>query len=482
MHTQLFINNEYVDSKVGETLSVYSPHDESLVSDKIQVAGQPDIDAAVAAARAAFKGEWSKWTGPQRSKVMLKLADLIDQNVEKLAPWESKAMGQPVNVAKMMYGITASIFRYYAGWTDKVLGEQVPEVDGIYKIVEYNPIGVCAGIGAWNGSAAFFGFKVAAAVAVGCTFIYKGSEKSPLGVLQLGELAKEAGFPPGVINIVTGDGKTGAMLASHMDINKISFTGSVFAGRKVQELANKSNLKRVVLELGGKSPSLIFPDITEHASWENALTHHSQNFLLNTGQVCVAASRTFVHEDIAEKFVADLKVRFEQFAHTTGDPQDPKTFLGPLVDQKQFDRVMEFMEVGKGEAKLITGGGRYGDKGFYVQPTIFLNPGDDARIYREEIFGPVISIRTFKTEEEAIRMANDTSYGLSACVFTNSTSRSLRIARQLEAGMVNINTSQTFGGDAPFGGWKQSGLGREGGKQGLMHYVEAKTISINMAV
>lgn len=237
-------------------------------------------------------------------------------------------------------------------------------------------------------------------------------------------------------------------------------------------------MKRVTLELGGKSPSLIFDD----ADIENALVHHSQNFLFNTGQACIAASRTFVQESIAEKFIEQLKARFEQFKHAAGPPANPQTFLGPLVDGKQFERVMNYLEIGKNEAELIVGGGRHGDKGFYIEPTIFLNPKDDARIYREEIFGPVLTIRTFKTEEEAVELANDTDYGLSACVFTSSTSRALRIAKQLESGMVNINTSQAFAAELPFGGFKQSGLGREGGRTGLLAYVEAKTILINMKV
>lgn len=230
----------------------------------------------------------------------------------------------------------------------------------------------------------------------------------------------------------------------------------------------------MTLELGGKSPSLIFPD----ANLENALTHHSQNFLVNSGQACIAASRTFVHEDIAEKFVKQLKTRFENFSQALGAPQDANTMLGPVADGKQFERVMGFLDIGKNEAELITGGVRKGESGFYIQPTIFLNPKDDARIYREEIFGPVITIRTFKTEEEAIKLANDTSFGLSSCIFTASVPRALRIAKHLEAGNVNINTSQVFGVDMPFGGSKQSGLGREGAKFGLMNYFEAKAIYI----
>lgn len=235
-----------------------------------------------------------------------------------------------------------------------------------------------------------------------------------------------------------------------------------------------SNLKRVTLELGGKSPSLIFAD----ASIENALQHHSVGFLMNSGQSCVAASRTFVHEDIVDDFVQQLKGHFERLSDVMGHPEKPETMFGPLVDSKQFERVMEYVELGKKEASLVTGGTRKGSSGFYVEPTIFLNPSDDARIYREEIFGPVITIRTFKTEEEAIRMANDTSYGLSACIFTASVPRALRIAKKIHSGLVNINTSQQAGLEAPMGGAKQSGLGREGGRLGLMSYLEAKTIFI----
>jgi aldehyde dehydrogenase (NAD+) len=235
-----------------------------------------------------------------------------------------------------------------------------------------------------------------------------------------------------------------------------------------------SNLKRVTLELGGKSPSLIFAD----ANMDNALQHHSQNFLFNTGQACVAASRTFVHEDIVDEFVKQLKTRFEQMSHAMGSPTDAKTFMGPLADGKQFERVMGFLEAGKNEAELVTGGVRKGESGFYVEPTIFLNPKDDASIYRDEIFGPVITIRTFRTEEEAIKLANDTTYGLSSCIFTASMPRALRLAKQLDAGSVNINTSQTFSVAVPFGGSKQSGIGREGGRLGLMNYLEAKTINI----
>ncbi|KAF2811426.1 putative aldehyde dehydrogenase [Mytilinidion resinicola] len=471
LHKGLFINNEYVDAKNKETLTVSNPVDGSLVAEGIQVAGEADIDAAVEAAEAAYRGPWSTWTAKERSKVMLKMADLIEANAKDLAPLETIAMGQPAWLSEFLIGAAVDAWRYYAGWTDKLSGEQFPADDGNYKIVQYEPLGVCAMIGAWNGSMMFHAMKTSAAVASGNTCIYKGSEKSPLGVLAMGALAKEAGFPPGVINIVTGAGATGAMLASHMKIRKISFTGSVFAGKKVQELAAKSNLKRVTLELGGKSPSIIFED----ADMENVLTHHSQNFLMNSTQICVAASRTFVHESIAEKFVEGLKARFEALGDQPG-------FMGPLVDKAQFDRVTGYLEVGKKEAELITGGSQKGKNGFFIQPTIFLNPAEDARIYREEIFGPVITIKTFKTEEEVVRMANDTEYGLAAYIFTSVLSRALRIAGKLESGLVNINTSTAFAMSVPFGGSKQSGVGRESGKAGLLAFMEPKTILINMNI
>ncbi|KAH7078175.1 Aldehyde/histidinol dehydrogenase [Paraphoma chrysanthemicola] len=478
VHNQLFINNEYVDATSGETLSLYSPHDGSLVSDEIQVASLDDVNKSVAAARTAFRGEWSKWTAQRRSAVLLKFADLVEANIEELALWETRCIGLPISTSIFVYGLFIKVFRYYAGWTDKLPGESWAEdEEGIYKIVQYEPLGVCAGIGAWNGSAIFFAFKVAAAVAAGCTVIYKGSEKSPIGKLQLGQYIVEAGFPPGVINIITGAADVGAALASHMDINSISLTGSATAGKKVQELAAKSNLKRVTLELGGKSPSIIFPD----ANIENALHHQTRGSLLNSGQACIVPSRLFVHEDIAQNFVQELKKRFEQLAQNNlGQPADPKTILGPVGDDRQFKSVMSFVDAGKAEADLVTGGARHGNTGWYIQPTIFLNPKADAKIYREEIFGPVLTIRTFKTEDEAIAMANDTSFGLSSCVYTASIPRALRFAKSINAGTVNINTSHVFGPNVPFGGWKESGIGYEGGRLGLMAYLEAKTIHINL--
>lgn len=278
-----------------------------------------------------------------------------------------------------------------------------------------------------------------------------------------------------MINFISGGRDTGHLLAAHMDINKISFTGSAAAGRKVQEAAAKSNLKHVTLELGGKSPCLVFDD----ANFEAAATHASQGFLLNSGQVCAASSRTFVQEGIATKFCEALKDRFEALHHAIGDPRHESTYLGPLADHAQFDRVMSFLEDGKKDANVLTGGGRYGDKGNFIEPTIFMNPSVTSRIYTDEIFGPVLVVKTFKTEDEAVEMANDTSYGLAAYLHTNDVTRALRVSSALAAGSVYVNCGFGVTPNTPFGGWKQSGNGgRESGRAGLMSYLQAKSVII----
>ncbi|KAM0355048.1 hypothetical protein ACHAPU_000898 [Fusarium lateritium] len=363
----------------------------------------------------------------------------------------------------------------YAGWADKIRGEQHPAKDGNYKIISHHPFGVVAGISAWNGSAVQFGLKVAPAVAAGNTVVYKMSEKSPLGVLQLGRLIKKAGFPPGVINILNGGGETGALLASHMKIRKISFTGSTFTGRKIQEAACKSNLKKVTLELGGKSPVLVFND----ANMEKAIDFCVTMFLFNSGQVCAAGSRVYVHRDMITSFVESLKTRYAQVASTLGaSTKDVSTFMGPVADEAQFHRVMEFIESGKKQAKLVTGGNRVGDQGCFIAPTIFTDPDPDARILREEIFGPVLTVLTFDTEEEALNLANDSEYGLAAYVWTESLSRALRLSHELEAGVIGVNGAMEGIPTMAFGGFKQSGNGLESGYQGIMEYLQVKTTCI----
>lgn len=451
-------------SSTGETLTIYSPNDDSLVTDKIQVAGEADVDNAVKAAKAALPA-WKATAGAKRAAIMNKFADLLEQNIDKLAHLESSAMGQPVTVSKRMLAGPIALWRYYAGYAGKVGGESFPpDEDGTYKIVQYEPLGVCAGICAWNGSHVLAAWKMAPAMAAGNTFILKSSEKSPIALAQYGDLLNEAGFPPGVINMLTGDGKVGSLLASHMDIAKIAFTGSAAAGRAVQIAAAKSNLKKVTLELGGKSPGIIFED----ADIPNAVFHSSESFLRNSGQICFAASRVLVQESIAPEFIKQVKIAFEKAADSMGDPSLAETKFGPLADKKQFDRVMGFLDDAKKEGiEVGAGGGRKGDKGTFVQPTVLVNPGLKSKVYTDEIFGPVISVRTFKDEEEAIKLANDTSYGLGSAVYTSDIARALRIAGQIEAGTVGINSAFATNPQTPFGGWKSSGYGRESGIEGL---------------
>lgn len=458
-------------------------------------AGPEDVDDAVAAAARASK-PWRNTRPAERARLLHKLADLAEAHVDEIAALETKAMGAPLWIAKHSVMAMAGWFRYYAGWADKLSGETILDAaEGVCKMVAYEPLGVCAGIAAWNGTLLFVGWKIGPAVAAGNTYVHKVntgtstawdfancyiqcSEKSPLSVLALGKLIVEAGFPPGVINLLSGEGDAGQALAAHMDVAKISFTGSSAVGRKVQVAATNSNLKRCTLELGGKSAALVFDD----ADMENALAAMSMGFLVNSTQVCAATTRLLVQESAAASFVAELKTRFEQVV--LGDPDAPDTFMGPLVDKLQFDRVNGFIESGRTQpgVEVVTGGSRFSGTaaGFFVTPTILLNPPLASSVWREEIFGPVLCVRTFTTEDEAIALANDSNYGLAASVFTSDMSRALRVAAALEAGSVNVNQGNMPDTQVPFGGWKESGTGREGGKPGIMAYVESKSITIKM--
>ncbi|EUC28753.1 hypothetical protein COCCADRAFT_40769 [Bipolaris zeicola 26-R-13] len=476
IETRLFINNEFRNARSGESFTVKRSYDDSIIAENVQIAGEQDVNDAVDAAHAAFK-HWRRTPAPERAKCMLKLADLIEENLEWLAELETAAMGAPISATKWIASTMPTWWRYYAGWTDKLGGESLEDLDGSYRMVRYEPLGVCAGIASWNATLFYLSWKIAPAVAAGNTFIFKSSEKSPLGALRFADLVRRAGFPPGVINLLTGFGQTGGLLASHQKIRKISFTGSTMTGRKIQVAAANSNLKRVTLELGGKSAAIVFDD----ADIDEALTHMSQTFLLNCGQVCAATSRLLVQDTIAESFVAELKTRFQGFANALGDPSDPNTFLGPIADRMQRERVTSFIDAARTEnLNILAGGQSQGPQNQFIQPTIILDPPSSSTLYRDEIFGPVLVIKTFKSEVEAIDMANDSAYGLGAALFTKDVARALRLSSDLECGFVGINMPITPSAYTPFGGAKESGYGREGGRMGLMAYLEPKTVAIAM--
>ncbi|KUJ08169.1 putative aldehyde dehydrogenase [Mollisia scopiformis] len=477
--TKLFINNEYADAKSADTLSLTNPFDGSTIPAAVQIAGAEDIALAVAAAQSAFKtGPWSTFTGAQRAACMHKFADLIVENAKELADLDALCMGAPIaSNAGFIIPEAAAVFRYYAGWADKIEGESFAADDGTYKIVRHEPLGVCAGIAPWNAPILYVGWKIAPAVAAGNTFIFKASEKSPLSALYLGKLVVEAGFPPGVIQFVSGAAQTGALLASNMIISKISFTGSTFVGKIIQKLALESNMKRVTLELGGKSPAIVFAD----ADIPNAVGSAADGFLFNNGQVCVAGSRLLVQEDVAPAFIEAVKGRFEAINSSLGnDPRVSTTHYGPMADEAHFKRVMSYIELGKQHAEPVVGGKQKGDKGYFIEPTLFVNPDKDGKVFNEEIFGPVLSVVTFKTEDEVIELANDTKTGLSATIYTSDLNRALRVSAKIESGNVSINAPHFPVHTVPFGGFKESGSGKELGKYGLREYLQTKTVLINM--
>ncbi|KAK4942819.1 hypothetical protein LTR10_017579 [Elasticomyces elasticus] len=455
--------------------SLVNPKDDSLVNDRHAICGQSDVDRAVASAHKAFRGPWSQISGAQRGAIMFRWADLLEKNAGEAAYYESICSGRPVGQMVKEIPWIARVIRYYAGWCDKLEGDSMNDDDGFYKIVRHEPLGVCTGITPWNGPMMVLSLKAAPALATGNTFILKPPELSPLSSLFASHLLGQAGAPEGVLNVVTGDGSTGALLAGHMRIQKVSFTGSVPTGRKIAAAANESNMKRVTLELGGKSPALVFAD----ADLTDAISWLTRGITQNTGQACIASSRVYVEESIADELIQAIQTNFEAANFNLGnDPQDHKTTYGPLISKAQKQRVSAFIEQGKKDASLVVGGAQTTESGNYISPVIFKNPSPDATIYKEEIFGPVLCIQTFKTEDEAVTRANDSVFGLAAYVFTRDVKRVLRVSKALEAGLVGVNAGVALFPNAPFGGYKTSGVGKELGRYALDDYQNTKTIFI----
>ncbi|KAF5369841.1 hypothetical protein D9758_001136 [Tetrapyrgos nigripes] len=468
--TGLFINNEFVPSvDSNDKLECFNPSTEEVIASVVS-ASPADIDRAVAAARQAFKTTWgNNCNGFQRSRLINKLADLIERDAQELAELEALNNGKPVKVARDFdIGDSVQCLRYYAGWADKITGQTI-EVDGTVKMAftRHEPIGVSINMWAW---------KVAPALAVGCTIVMKPSEITPLTALKLSELVVEAGFPPGVINTVPSLGPVGgAALAAHPDVDKIAFTGSTITGRKIMEAAAKSNLKKVSLELGGKSPQLVF----ESADLDQAANWAALGICYNSGQDCTAGSRIYVQDTVYDKFMQILVSRVK--ATTMGDGFDDSVAGGPVVSKTQYDRVWSYIESGKAEgAKIVLGGEKRSGKGFFVDPTIFAEIRPDMKIVKEEIFGPVLSVGKFSTEEEAIKLANDTTYGLGAGLHSTDASQCMRVSAMLEAGTVWVNQYNLLANSVPFGGKKQSGIGRELGSYALEEYTSVKAVHWNI--
>ncbi|ORY44647.1 betaine-aldehyde dehydrogenase [Leucosporidium creatinivorum] len=464
--TRLFIDNQHCSSSKEETFRLCNPCTEEHLAD-IAIALKEDVDRAVECAQKA-QPAWAALPVQQRAAHLNRLADLLDREATKINEVSSTRLGEG---ARTTADPRIQLDAICMG-KPSVLGESSLLTPGQVGLSVRQPFGVCGdAILPWNVPITM----QLAAVAAGNTLILKSSEKAPLSAAFVGHLIAEAGFPPGVIQILSGGGATGKLLAEHMHIRKISFTGSVRTGRLVAQAAAASNLKNVSLELGGKSPTLVFPD----ADLRKAIPACSQSIQFNSGQACIAGSRIYVHESISHEFIKEFKKVFGTYQH--GDPLDKSTTLGPIADEIQVKKVVEYIEIGKRDGKLEMGGVRVESKGFFIEPTVFLNVPDHSKINVEEIFGPVVIIHTFKHEHEAIKRANDTEYGLYASIFTRDVDRALRVSKALEAGTVTVNTAApTVSQELPFGGWKGSGMGREVGIDAVKRWTEEKTILIKV--
>jgi len=473
---KMLINGKWVDSASGKTFPTYNPATGEVLSN-VAEGDREDIDRAVKAARAAFeKGPWSKISPSERGRMMWRLADLIEKHTEEFAQLESLDNGKPLKIARIAdLPLAVDHFRYYAGWATKIEGNTIPM--GLARQGSYHaytvrePVGVVGQIIPWNFPLLMAAWKLGPALATGCCVVLKPAEQTPLTALRLGELIAEAGFPDGVVNIVPGYGETaGAALAAHMDVDKIAFTGSTEVGKLIIHAA-AGNLKKVSLELGGKSPNIVMDD----ADLETAIPGASMAIFFNQGQCCCAGSRLFVEKKIFDKVVDGISQAASKIRVRPG--LDPESDLGPLVSEEQLNRVCGYLESGiKEGAKATAGGSREGDKGYFVKPTVLVNTNDNMKVVKEEIFGPVVTATPFSDMNEIVSRANDTVYGLAAGVWTRDVKKAHAIASKLKAGTVWINCYNVFDAALPFGGYKQSGWGREMGHEVLKNYTEVKSV------
>lgn len=472
--TRMLIDGQFQASVSGKTFPTINPATEEKIAD-VAEGDAEDIDRAVKAARRAFEsGPWPGMDARERGRLLYRWADLIEKNLEELACLETLDNGKPISESRGWDAPgTAAVLRYYAGWADKIHGQTIPISGPYFTYTRREPVGVCGQIIPWNFPMCMAAWKMGPALAIGCTVILKPAEQTPLTALRLGELAMEAGFPPGVVNIVPGFGPTaGAALVRHPGVNKIAFTGEYKTAQLIQREA-ADDMKRLTFELGGKSPNIIFKD----SNLDDAVDGALGAIFLNQGQNCCAGTRAFVQADIYDEFLEKFARRTAQ--RKLGDPFDSATEQGPQIDKDQYDKILHYIGLGKKQgARCVTGGERAFDKGFYVKPTVFGDVKDDMAIATDEIFGPVVSVFRFQELDEVIQRANNTPYGLAAAVWTRDIGKAHAIANRVKAGTVWVNCYNVVDPAAPFGGFKMSGIGRELGEKALDSYAEVKTVTI----
>ena len=474
--TQCFINGQWIPAQSGKTFDTLHPASEEVIA-QIAEGDAADVDAAVRAAREALEnGPWSKMSARERGRCLYRLADLIEEEKDELAALETLDNGKPISDARTVdLPLVIECLRYYGGYADKIHGQTIPISGNFFTYTRREPVGVVGQIIPWNFPMLMVAWKWGPALAAGCTIVMKPAEQTPLGCLRMARLAQKAGIPDGVINVVPGYGPTaGAAIVNHPDVDKVAFTGEYLTAQTIMKEAAPT-LKRLTFELGGKSPNIIFADADLDAAAAGA--HFGLYF--NQGQCCCAGSRVFVEERIHDEFIE--KIISMNAERVIGDPFDPKTEQGPQVDQAQLDKILGYIEKGNdGGAACLSGGNRVGDQGYFVEPTLFDGVTDEMDIAKDEIFGPVMSVLTFKDTDDILARANRTFYGLAAAVWTRDVARAHNLAKRIKAGTIWVNCYDVFDAAAPFGGFKMSGLGRELGEDGLRPYLETKTVTVSL--
>jgi betaine-aldehyde dehydrogenase len=477
MHAyRMLVDGEWVEARSGRTFAVMNPATGEPMA-TVPDAAAEDVDGAVKAARRAFDG-WRDTTAQERGRVLFRLADVVRRESKRLAELETLNSGKPLPESEFDMTDTATCFEYYGGLATKLHGEVLPVPDNALSLALKEPVGVAAQVIPWNYPLLMAAWKLAPAICAGCTMVIKPAEQTPVTLLELARFFEECGLPKGVVNVVTGFGETaGAPLVAHPQVDKIAFTGSVEVGKSVMRAAAET-LKKVSLELGGKSPNIFFADADFEAAVDGALF----GVFINQGEVCSAGSRVLVQKPIYQKMLDAMVEKAKRIK--LGPGTDPATKMGPLVSKAQMERVLRYQEIGKKEAKVATGGGRPSDpglqRGYFVEPTIFYDVDNSARIAREEIFGPVMAVIPFEDEADALRIANDTPYGLAAAVWSRDIFKCLRVVKKLQAGIVWVNHMQPTYVEAPWGGYKMSGIGRELGPWGAEEYLQVKQVHINL--